>query len=684
MADVKSHYRISTKVRERLEEKRVGEQYAFIQLGNWLTDYSQFRDPTAYISAKITVWQSARDGNWALKLPFLEDVLRFDTYLDDLFGVPGEEPRGGAVSEYLRELFLAACIEKFRRPPLSLDPAEIERIYNARYTQYYPHEHLDFAPGPQAQVRGDDSPSNSPVHSCGGSPAVGVRKLLRYLEDDLEHTANLLSDVERRWTAAAGKPATDPELHDLLAQYGHASHLLEDFFVHSNFIDLGWRALKQELPKEPIPEGASENPDDYGPARLERILFRRCRAPLFDGDGRLSETSSKPAEHVFTGFFGAHDVKHTLVDGLNVIRDDLARSPSPKNDVVLQIIDGLASTDPERQKKQLADYKAMVLNPDRTELALAASDLDERSRAALRRGLAIDRRMISEYGLGGRRLGIYGMIQQIATIAQEAEHASDEARRKLDTKDIRDDDRSHIPGEPPDSVGAASEDIGSHSLVAKDSVRALPLHEAAVAVAMCAALHVAERMADRVPRDAAQPDGALDWQEILRHFISHPSEAEGAAADAPWWLKAAQAAPDTPGYEEAPTFCKVDSRVAEPEAARRSQLPTQGRLRRMYTDLEAFHERRWRSEVDQQFVSDAAVIGLLGGGITGGILGWGKKRPLSCIVGIGVGILFGVLCLTIPVALGLLVAGPLAWIGLLLGMAAAWFSISAGVEALLA
>ena len=56
MGDVKRHAEVFHNTIEKIGSLRPDEEYTYVELGNFLTDVSQFRDPFANMLAKRTIW----------------------------------------------------------------------------------------------------------------------------------------------------------------------------------------------------------------------------------------------------------------------------------------------------------------------------------------------------------------------------------------------------------------------------------------------------------------------------------------------------------------------------------------------------------------------------------------------------------------------------------------------------
>jgi hypothetical protein len=166
--------------------------------------------------------------------------------------------------------------------------------------------------------------------------------------------------------------------------------------------------------------------------------------------------------------------------------------------------------------------------------------------------------------------------------------------------------------------GASAEAVGSHSLMAKDSPAKEPLRPEAVRVATRAAVYVGQKMGERVGAPSSDAgSAALDWLQLLQHFVAHPEEAEGSPTGEPWW----QGIANDPTQDQTADVFHTAATVAADAAARRASEPNKPTLERLYTDLEALYERQWRSTVNTQFIIDstiwAGIFGLMAGAVGG-------------------------------------------------------------------
>jgi hypothetical protein len=278
-------------------------------LGNWITDVSQFVDPVGYARFGSTVSESietvivnlSNAVDWALGSMFTDGVI-LTPHADKLKKRLTESVRAFSstiptqnalqLSSFVWSGFLIQAYFKFVHPrhygaKPQMDFATFMkvfgRVHNPRvtqanvtmrerpgsFTQYFPHEHLDrpemkwpgntsvvYAPGPQFP--------KMPFRRAATAPPPGPRSwkepgritpdLYSYLRNDIEMVAGLLSDVdiEFKRILSSGR-RSDPKLAPTLAMLGHALHQVEDFFAHSNWVELAAIRLGPEYQCSKLP-----------------------------------------------------------------------------------------------------------------------------------------------------------------------------------------------------------------------------------------------------------------------------------------------------------------------------------------------------------------------------------------------------------------------------------------------
>ncbi len=429
MGDISRHRDIFLFTRESvsaglLDAAKIGrDDLSYLELGNYLTDVSQFRDPVTYIFAKQRIWRekviprvadkvvpyragaaavagagiglvTAALRDWlgsgtgrdlaegggavlaaaggilaALPSDAYADLGGADEWIDALLGTPlgkipvAPGPAGQTAQARARRddlhygymgRFFQHFIEGMTQMLFATDvpnrasgewgsitaiPDErVTQVYAEFFTQYWPHEHTDQPPyvwdaskrpsrpqmyGPsrrQASLRDGD---------VGVMNAVDVH-YVGYLADGL-------AAVETEWRAL--RPDDTTGRQRLLVRAGKLLHGVEDWFFHSNVVELlavrGFRPEQgdgesdEDFLQRFVAHLARTRPEfvDASPAekvRLQRVLHRRLRFPAYDAatrtqsGGRLSESrmSTPSLRHAYPAFPSSDDTSHTLLHAL--------------------------------------------------------------------------------------------------------------------------------------------------------------------------------------------------------------------------------------------------------------------------------------------------------------------------------------------------------------------------------
>jgi hypothetical protein len=635
MGDVATHAGLESLVIDIFREHVPEEDVQFVELGNWLTDFSQFRDPTAFLSAKVVVWNQS--GTGVAAMPFARDVLaNLDAYLDDLMGKPGQD---GYLARYAKEIARTVTLHHFV-DKRGLDADEIDSLFEKYFTQYYPHEHLDFPPWPWGNIIGDRTPTDAPQHLCDETETAGKRLVFQYTDEQLVYVSDRLTHVQEKWKKWAlneSDGSSRRPLHEILCEYGHASHAIEDFFFHSNFIEMAWQRLRGELP---------ENNRDPG---NQRRYFRRLRAPLGTGGGAdLDTAQSLAADIVYTGYFGSKDMFHSLMDSVKGIGEKLGATPAlqkiigpmlyvpdPDGDDQEQANGLQKKEDRERYlKKYREEYRSGAITAG-IDLGVANGEIGPKTAESAKKAMALDEELaLKRRGIGVADMGIVGLVLELAGIAETEYANSATTTKKYNEQPLINDLRTNN--------GASGENIGSHSLMAKDSTRKEPLRAQAVNAASVAAQYVARTMIDvvypslalagaRFHRETSDDDrntvddpGGLDWLHLVRHFVCHPSECEETWCDR---------AMDDPG---APTY-HVPKFLDQAEIDRRCEEKKKDALEKLYKNGEDYYEDQWKKIMLKDTMVEGAILGAAAGAIIGGIIG----GPVGALVGAVVGAVAG-------------------------------------------
>ena len=563
MGDVGTHHTIYSYVRSVLKNVRPDEDYAYVHLGNYLTDLSQVRDTLAYAMGKLKIWHQLRvgdpddkePGHWAWTLGQVD----VPTYLDELLGAPADIESSAALARYLEHLVRLAASLQFTHEPDKdgevIPEREMRRIFERNFTRYYPHEHLDFPPWPWADV----SPERE---------ADPGSHLLTTLVEQFVYVIESLADVQRNWTLSLADEKDTNFRHNVLADLGHTIHAIEDFFFHTDVLELEqlWRSFRTfqgDLEKPQPFWGDKQKTMDFWkswfvshaldevsaeiPAELlvraSRKYYRRIQDPEKEKSGLSTTGSTEAYTHVSTGGFGERDIFHTIYGALLALGENekLQKAlTNPKMPIVL-LRDLLVETerqkliDPTYRDGEYQKHKAQLADP-KTDAEIAkwqlAAGLRDSEVADFKAALEIDRALTKKYP---RAKGIGGFLLGMAAKVQREHEASEAVSAQLDSSG------AVIHGGT--FNGASAETIGTHSLLSKDTPHSLPFRARAVSFASFVSAYVAQTMAVRIGREP----GPLDWKPVVVHFLRFP-----AAAATAWetQVRLATAAGGRLAYEE--------------------------------------------------------------------------------------------------------------------------------------
>jgi len=517
--------------------------YSFLELGNFLTDVSQFRDPPAYHRAREQARSTAGFGGM---------ILGSDSWVRDVFGRKAG-PLHGALPEMMRLFMVGATHLIFDNDALAaigavvgkagvdgpsillshgIPPADVTTALKSNFTQYFPHEHLDALPL-QAGALGR--------HRQLPSYRIRARGLLEYLEWYLDYLSEELTRLEFEWLRAHTAPQgiTAANRQRMLLQLGHVLHAVEDYFFHSNLPELYvWEAARTaaltHAPNQPLDRGnligatLARTRLASTSVPLRRVLNRRLRYPVYDGKDQLSTTTSDDAtDIVYTGGFGQTDVWHTLGGALEALEDQIKRLP-PEYDprktplVLFKLLLSSSAREEMVRNNSLEAQRALHLeqlsNDDyhrRIKLLRERHMLCEHAEAALLQALDLDLKISREHtGKFAPFPGPGAVLVTMMDTLQRERVASAAAKSGLDAD--------------PNSIGTlasnntcSGENVGTHTLMSKDTAAKEPLRPEAVALAKHASAGVALRLLSRVSRPASTEYG-VDWDNELRFFVRGP------------------------------------------------------------------------------------------------------------------------------------------------------------------
>jgi hypothetical protein len=299
-------------------------------MGNWLTDVSQAVDPVAYaalitkgpkfVNALVQGLQSSRlVGLMGMK----DDLGKFGKDLGGMLELLAT--REGPIAKAFKNAFLVLGYFKFVHPRTPGARSRMSckaflKVFDTRYVQYYPHEHLDrpeiltstkAEPEYESKIaKGTLTPKES-----GGSAELKPH-IYEYLQDDLKIAAGYLARADLEFARRSFLPGsgflpddTDEQWNLQLAELGHVMHMVEDFFSHSNFIEHAARELGDEY--LPSPKDAKG---------LDAMVYaKRLKKYTNVHDSEAKNWSGVPDEpNVVTGYFDSND---TIISLSHIARD---------------------------------------------------------------------------------------------------------------------------------------------------------------------------------------------------------------------------------------------------------------------------------------------------------------------------------------------------------------------------
>jgi len=539
-----------------LEQAAPGEDFTYFYFGNWLTDVSQVRSPvdaaTALPAVRRKVLEAAVEQIQRVTggyLPAVEQEAAFQTAdrLADRVArlLLGEMPvhvnyRTGRLAEYVSAGVFINGYLKYCYPPAlaAIDFDEYCRVFDARFTQYYPHEHVDRFPRNESR-----------------SSAQG-RDIYQYLEEDIDYVAELLTLVEMEWAAYHVVKANldfqratigdvDPsavalleamEAHqeqkrrDLLIEFGHAIHAVEDFFAHSNFVEFCMELLgidaKGKLGEEYGFTGsndARERSQRRYRLRLKRELSPSPRGETLDGypipPGKLAAEI-----RVVTGSFDSIDssvaihgamesiLEKPLIEAILVANEGVPNQGTSDPRARMRRLDHRPAAVSEQNRQQVRDEWAKLFREE-------GRDVPPRVQDARQRIQDVDWELYDV-----KNIEALMVSNIIAAVVEEG------GRRAAE------------PINPRDPGVTWAMRPGTHSLLAKDSLEGNPGYTQALNLAKRVSTYIAELMtrnfsatphaiATSHDGDHATIDRArwIDWAELLRYFVDHPRNAPAFA-----------------------------------------------------------------------------------------------------------------------------------------------------------
>ncbi|MFE4140463.1 hypothetical protein ACFX4I_01150 [Peribacillus sp. YIM B13472] len=616
MGDIKTHALVSFRTIQQLQNISPDEDWIYLELGNFLTDISQYRDPFAHMSAKKKVWRRAlfSTGIPILGPPSVALGLgRVQSWMDDLLGSarPGKN-RYGALAEYFRYCTLFVTHELFANNSgidlllknatspnphsqiklVSVD--EVNRVFHKFYTQYYPHEHIDFPP----YLEGEAQRKHAWYQR-------GQRGLIGYIEEQIAYLSEELTKLELRWLEIRKYPPSHQERRDVLVRFGHLLHSIEDYYFHSNFIEtLQWTSTTSSFPFHKyereddkwfllksayLRNQCAQSPLSFQTFNLLfRKFIRRLRYPIFTDDGTGDETRSLDSKMmIYTGGFAENDMYHTIYESLIQIEQGIRKLPFGmallNSELVLfrllfnesERIKMVKQTDymdemETQHKKQLLDGQYHLTAKKWRELELITPEGER----ALVQAFTIDQNLQTEYstppGVGGFLIMVLKEMQVIAML-----NAKKVAQLNTRSDSVKNEATSNR---------AFSEMIGTHTLLAKDTNTEGPCREEALALAKFASSAVACKLYTRIVKNSDDKT-CIDWEFVLRHYLRFPNSSPNSWESTV--LTALRNGTPIPTYDEVADKDKFNMLSdKDPRLKQQLQRNTRHNLEQRYTKLE--------------------------------------------------------------------------------------------------
>jgi hypothetical protein len=548
MGDIGTHAEISkfviAQARRVISDADIrAADYTFLELGNFLTDVSQFRDPPSYHRAREQAWSTAGFGGV---------FFGSNAWVRDVFGRK-EGPLHGALPEMLRLFMVGASHLIFDDDALpaigavvgkapvdgpsmllshGMPPADVTTALESNFTQYYPHEHLDALPLHAGAFS---------RHRQLPSYRIRARGLLEYLEWYLDYLSEELTRLELEWLRARNAPGgiTPANRQKLLLQLGHVLHAVEDYFFHSNLPELyAWAAARTaaltQAPNQPLDRveltgsALARTRLDATSVPLRRVLERRLSYPVYDSKDQLSSTTSEDAtDIVYTGGFGQTDVWHTLGGALEGLEDQVSHLPDefdPRKTplVLFKLLLSSKAREEMVQNNSVEAQRALHFEQlssgeyhGRIKKARERHMLCAHAEAALLQAFDLDMGVSKKHtGRFAPFPGPGAVLVNMMDMLQKERAASATAKAKLDA------DPNSI-GNPASDNTCSGENIGTHTLMSKDTAAKEPLRPEAVAMAKHASAGIALRFLSRVSQPAPTEYG-VDWDNELRFFVRGP------------------------------------------------------------------------------------------------------------------------------------------------------------------
>jgi hypothetical protein len=373
--NLERHQRIGDAPRGGVDElraafERLGQpdvRFQAFALGNWLADVSQMvdvalrpeklkaavRDALTGVARAVQVAAPGPGIAFDRALRRAVDVTsrELSEGIDWLLEPTGDSHRNIRLYDHARDGFRFAGYFKFVHPdqPGGRSRMDFEAYraifddtrlvsesrpvpFEAGFTEYYPHEHLD-------------RPSKPDVDTRRGSRSG----MYAYLEDDFSILAGTWSRVEQEWaqpTFGSNAPVDDADVawNLRLARFGKSMHMAEDLYAHSNFTELAAAML--------------------GPAFLSGAVTTERHRRIYLRRTRRWPPSGTPEPNLVTGYFSELDfnvgVAHALEELLGLRFADPERDMRRIGSELARDPVGFLKREPQRM---LVDVGEMVADP---------------------------------------------------------------------------------------------------------------------------------------------------------------------------------------------------------------------------------------------------------------------------------------------------------------------------------
>lgn len=538
-------------------------KFTYLELGNFLTDVSQVRDPPAHANGREIV--RARPSTFErIGLWFASED--FNGWLNGMFGSTGGT-RHGWLATFLQHVIAAAAHEIFATDGLLragspipasgsspfaafrlISPADVDTVLGGHFTQYWPHEHVDFPPVADGRTI-----------ATNALFGPGTRRVATYLEWDLQYLSDGLSRLELDWLDALAASPGAPPPNDLLVRLGHLLHAVEDYYFHSNFSEIRqFQRLVGSSPSAVVPGTAilSGTRYDTTSVPLRRVAFRRLLYPIFADATNLSRSRSDDGTQVlFTGGFGATELWHTLGGALEAV-EHIATALGVGSRLTSSplILIRLLFNESERRAMVQGGERTRDANRDRHrqqlmalqyETAIGTSQtqghLSRRAAQELRQAFELDRSLERVWSNLG---GVGRLLIAFLSEMQSQRDASSDAVTRLNARTASIDDLAS-------DNGASAERVGTHTLLSKDSRSKEPFRPEAVMLAKHASMAVAYHLAERLNRTRDRNLG-VDWDTVLRHYLRFPSAGTATWEESIFTTAAAGSPARQPPWDSVP------------------------------------------------------------------------------------------------------------------------------------